>query len=102
MDLRTPSFPPPVQSTPPSFSPTPWHAPSDRRDYGLALGAIVAIVAIVAVCMAMVQGREPLGPSEWDQRVAPLVAFVEDARGYEFAHPIYVEFLTPEQYRAEA
>ena len=43
-----------------------------------------------------------LGPSEWDPRVAPLVAFVEEARGYTFAHPVYVEFLTAEQYRAYA
>jgi hypothetical protein len=102
MDLRTPSFPPPAQSTPPSFSPSPWNARSDRRDYSFASVAALAIVAIVAACIAMVQGREPLGPSEWDPRVVPLVEFVEETRGHEFAHPVYVEFLTPEQYRAHA
>ena len=102
MDLRTPSFPPPVESTPPPFSPSPWNAPSDRRDYSFAAGAVVAIVAIVAACIALVNGHEALGPSEWDPRVAPLVAFVEKTRGHAFVHPVYVEFLTPEQYRAHA
>ena len=62
----------------------------------------MAIAAIVAACIAMVQGREALGPSEWDARVVPLVEFVEKTRGHHFAHPVYVEFLTPEEYRAHA
>ena len=102
MDLRTPSFPPPVQTPPPSLAPSSWNAPRDRRDHAVAAGAVVAIVAIVAACIAMVRGHEALGPSEWDARVLPLVEFVEEARGHQFAHPVHVEFLTPEEYRAHA
>jgi hypothetical protein len=41
-------------------------------------------------------------PDEWDPRVADLAAFVEDARELDFAHPVHVDFLTAEEYRAEA
>jgi hypothetical protein len=39
--------------------------------------------------------------TEWDPRVADLAAFVEEARGLEFVHPIPVEFLSPEEFSAE-
>ncbi|HUP73723.1 MAG TPA: hypothetical protein VM282_11845 [Acidimicrobiales bacterium] len=102
METRTPRLPAPVYSAPPSFAPNSWDQRSNRRDFGFAGGAVVAIVAIVAACIAMVAGREPLGPSQWDARVAPLVTFVEEARGHKFAYPVFVEFLTAEEYRAQA
>jgi hypothetical protein len=39
--------------------------------------------------------------TEWDPGVADLAAFVEEARGLEFDHPIPVEFLSPEEFSAE-
>ncbi|MEO5839725.1 MAG: hypothetical protein ABIQ73_30995 [Acidimicrobiales bacterium] len=101
MDTRTP-LPAPVYPTPTPSAPNPWDTRRNRRDSGFAAAAVVAIVAIVAACIAMVAGREPLGPSEWDARVVPLVSFVEEARGHPFAHPVYVKFLTAEEYRAES
>src|SRR5690606_30912447 len=38
-------------------------------------------------------------PDRWDERVAPLVSFVERTRGLRFEHPVSVYFLTPAQYR---
>jgi hypothetical protein len=72
------------------------------RDHAFAGGAVVLIAAIVAACIALVYDHEALGPREWDPRVAPLVDFVEEARGHDFVHPVHVEFLTPEEYRAHA
>ena len=37
----------------------------------------------------------PSHPDEWDPRVVDLAAFVEDERGLDFDHPVYVDFLTP-------
>src|SRR5688572_13338187 len=102
MDTRPPTLSTPVYPTAQPFAPDSWDQRSNRRDIGFAIGAVVLIAAIVAACIAMVHGREALGPSEWDPRVAPLAAFVEEARGYTFAHPVYVEFLNAEQYRAIA
>ena len=42
----------------------------------------------------------PSHPDEWDPRVADLAAFVEDERGLDFDHPVYVDFLTPAEYTA--
>jgi hypothetical protein len=40
----------------------------------------------------------PSFPPAWDGRVAPLAAFVEEKRGLKFKHPVFVDFLTAEQY----
>jgi hypothetical protein len=101
MDTRTP-LPAPAYPTPPPFAPDSRDARTSRRDVGYTSAAVVAIVSIVATCIAMAAGREPLGPSEWDARIVPLVSFVEEERGHTFAHPVYVEFLTAEQYRSES
>jgi hypothetical protein len=40
----------------------------------------------------------PSYPDAWDPRVADLAAYVEDERGHEFEHPVYVDFLSPAEY----
>ncbi len=40
----------------------------------------------------------PDHPDEWDPRVADLAEFVEDERGRQFDHPVYVDFLNDEEY----
>ncbi|TML06833.1 MAG: hypothetical protein E6G39_20935 [Actinobacteria bacterium] len=101
MDTRTPPLPP---AYPPNqlFATNSWEQRPSRRDRGFTVAAAIAIVAIVVGCIAMVNGRDPLVVVQWDPRVAPLVAFVEEERGYSFHHPVEVQFLTAEQYRAEA
>jgi hypothetical protein len=102
METRTPPLPTPVYSTPRQFVPNSWEARRGHREFGFTIGAGVLVVALVAACVAFVQGHDPLGPSEWDPRVLPIVEFVEKERGYSFHHPVFVEFLTAEAYRAKA
>ncbi|CAN5270393.1 hypothetical protein BH18ACT4_BH18ACT4_01280 [soil metagenome] len=44
----------------------------------------------------------PEMPVEWDARVVDLVGFVEGARGLAFQRPVVVDFLSAEQFSAEA
>jgi hypothetical protein len=37
-------------------------------------------------------------PKDWDERIEPIAAFVEQAAGKTFAHPVEVEFLTDEDF----
>ncbi|MET0902422.1 MAG: hypothetical protein ABWZ52_04210 [Acidimicrobiales bacterium] len=54
------------------------------------------------VGVVVVSGDDgPSHPEEWDPRIVDLAAFVEDERDLEFDHPVFVDFLTPEQYTAE-
>lgn len=103
---------PPVPPPPP-FPPTagdPWApgrwappAPPRRRHRVWAVVGVVAgllLIGIVAAAVVPLLGhRGPGHPSRWDPRVADLAAFVEDERGLDFRHPVYVDFLTPAEYR---
>jgi hypothetical protein len=60
----------------------------------LVLGAVVVVADRLG-------DDGPSHPDEWDPRVADLATFVEDARGLEFEHPVYVDFLTAAEYTAE-
>ena len=60
--------------------------------------ACVVAVAVAAALVVFVLDDDEERPSEWDERVADLVAFVEDERGHEFDHPVPVDFLTDEEY----
>lgn len=61
------------------------------------------MVAVVAGALAAIAAVEtgPDRPDEWDPRVADLVDFVEGARDLDFDHPVYVDFLTAEEYTSE-
>ena len=65
----------------------------------LAVGTVVAVLGVAVV--VLVPDGGPAHPDQWDPRVADLAAFVEHERGLDFEHPVYVDFLTPEQYSAE-
>ncbi|MCP3854709.1 MAG: hypothetical protein GY745_04560 [Actinomycetia bacterium] len=60
------------------------------------LPGVVGILATVAGfgwLGGWVASREaPLHPDEWDPAVAELAAFVEEYRGLEFEHPVWVDF----------
>ena len=66
------------------------------------------VVAVVLLGLAGVGGLLAVThfksdyPKEWDPRVKDLAAFVERSRGLTFKHPVYVDFLSAAEFRAEA
>ena len=63
--------------------------------------AIVALLASAAVVVVVRLDRGPDHPDAWDPRVEALVAYVEEERDLDFDHPVYVDFLTPDEYSEE-
>jgi hypothetical protein len=105
MPLDPPPPPPPAALPPPpaavpTIPPPPPHAAPRASAAVRALGAGIAAVLTIAVVAVVgrVADSDDDHPDEWDPRVAELAAFVEDERGLEFDHPVYVDFLTPEEY----
>ena len=124
-EFPPPSYPPPSTPPPgpwgvayppgPAYPPSPAHPPDPMGPMGpmgpgqappassgssrvpLLVGVTVAVVAVVAAGLWFMREDSPY-PSEWDERVVDLVDFVEDERGHEFGNPVYVDFLTEEQY----
>jgi hypothetical protein len=62
----------------------------------LVVGTVLAVVA--AAVLVLLPAGGPPHPDEWDPRVADLAAFVERERALAFEHPVYVDFLTDEEY----
>jgi hypothetical protein len=68
------------------------------------VAAVIGVVVVLGLVLAVMRVLQPSGPShpdQWDPRVADLAAFVEDERGLSFEHPVYVDFLTADEYTAE-
>lgn len=89
-------FPPPPPS--PSF-------PTSRFSraipaIGVAVAGTLAVAAFSIVTHTFDESGPP-HPDRWDPRVERLVSFVEDERGHRFKHPVFVDFLTPEEYTDE-
>lgn len=89
--------PPPSPLPPPPAADRP---PRSGRFLPALAVAIVGVLAVAAVSMAtgMFDDDDLPHPDAWDPRVAPLADFVEKARGLEFDHPVFVDFLLPEDY----
>lgn len=67
------------------------------------MAGLVAVVVFAGVgAYTLLRDSGPSYPDEWDPRVLDLVAFVEEERGLEFAHPVHIDFLTPEEYSSAA
>lgn len=65
-----------------------------------ALAGIIGGLLVLNV-IALITINPSTYPKKWDARLAPLAAFVEDARHLRFEHPVPVRFLTPEEYKKE-
>ncbi|HYH48915.1 MAG TPA: hypothetical protein VEG38_05135 [Acidimicrobiia bacterium] len=90
-------------------------APRRARRVPVAVGTVVALLAgAMAFVVVRQDGGEAAGakpvksaeppkhPSAWDPRLTDLVDFVEKDRDLRFEHPVYVDFLTPEEYKTSA
>src|SRR5687768_1265701 len=93
------TLPPPPPPPPPGrgFEPPP---PRPRQPrWVVALGIVIAAVVAIGAVSAVVKLRSDEDhPDEWDPRVADIAAFVEDERGLDFDHPVFVDFLSAEEY----
>lgn len=87
--------------TAPVVGPARRRAPLDPLTARL-IGAVV-IIAVFGAILAFA-GRRDDDPwaEDWDPAVAPLVTFVEGARGHRFLHPVHVDLLDEEAFRAYA
>jgi hypothetical protein len=90
--LSHPDLPPPPPPPPPPAGAT------RRRSAGRWALGCVAFGTAALVGWRLLAGSGPDHPDEWDPRVEDLAEFVEDQREREFDHPVYVDFLTDEEY----
>ena len=57
---------------------------------------------VVGGCAARSDDRRPNPyPDAWDAKIAPFAEIVEDERGLEFEHPIYVDFLSVKEFQKQ-
>lgn len=82
---------------------TQWIEPPRRgRRKAVALGVALLLLIGAAVAFgAWWLQRGPDFPDAWDSRVEPYVEAVEKERGLEFEHPVYVDFLSDEEFDEE-
>lgn len=92
---------PPMPPLPPLPDP---FAPKRSRRYIPALAVTIVgvlVVAALAIVTGVFDDDHLPHPDAWDPRVAELAEYVEGARGLDFEHPVFVDFLSPEDYTAE-
>ena len=94
---RAPPPPPALGTGARALGPAPSTSAAGPRRWPMALGVIVVgllLLGVVALVTDRLQSDGPEHPEAWDPRVEHLVRFVEDERGLDFDHPVYVDFLT--------
>jgi len=74
--------------------------PRRRRRWWVVAGLALALAA-AAVVVVVLRDGEDLYPQTWAKEVLPFVEVVEEERGLEFEHPVYVEFLPPDEFEQE-
>ena len=71
----------------------------------MVVGLTLAVVAVLVVGVFVFSRTRDHGvahPDQWDPRVLDIVHFDEKHRGLDFKHPVFIDFLTPEQYGERA
>jgi hypothetical protein len=102
--VRPAPAPPPAPLWPPPGVGPPPARRNSRAAVILGAAGCLTAIALIAAASFVFLGRDsgPGHPDEWDPRVAGLAAWVADERGLAFDRPVYVDFLTPAEYREEA
>ena len=54
---------------------------------------LAVLAAAATVYWLVIRDQGPPHPDAWDERVQDYVDIVEDERGLDFEHPVYVDFL---------
>ncbi len=74
----------------------------DRAPIGILVASAVIVLALIAGAGYVVLKGGRQYPSAWDDQSAPIASWVSKERELDFDHPVKVNFLTPEQYKARA
>lgn len=74
-----------------------------KRDLPYLIPGALVLAAVVTAGVLLIDRDDdgPSHPDEWDSRVDDLVEFVEDERGLEFDHPVYIDFLSEKDFKKE-
>jgi Putative metallopeptidase family (DUF6782) len=94
------------QSNPRSEPPSRPHYEDSSESAGI-WKSLAGIAGIMVVAGAIVGGavwfmqsnQSPANPDAWDDRVEEYVRVVEQSRGLSFENPVWVEFLSEEEFR---
>ena len=60
---------------------------------------MVVVLVVIGAAVALIAATKPY-PDAWDPRVEPFAAFVEQERGLQFEHPVYVDFIPDAEFDA--
>jgi hypothetical protein len=116
-----PPPPPPAWQPPPIGAPAPYGAtphgqqppfgaeppPAPPRHSAalilLVTGAVALVISgvTIAAWVTLKGDGGPSYPDDWDPRVEDIAQFVQTERGVLFEHPVYVDFLTDEEFTAD-
>jgi len=80
--------------TPAASKPRRWNRST------VVVAAVVVLALLAAGAVYVVRRERPSYPSAWDPRVAPIAAFVQNARGLTWKHPVSVQFLPTAEFDA--
>ena len=108
---------PPGGSPPPAWQPPPYgygepsegwppEAPKPKHTGAVVLaivGSVAIFLAGIGIAAWATFGRTtgPSYPDDWDPRVSDIAQFVQTERGVLFDHPVEVEFLSEDEFKAD-
>ncbi len=75
------------------------HDPHPAVRLVAALAVVLLVAGVATYAVRTVRDAPPAHPDRWDPGVADIAAFVEQAKGGPFEHPVFVEFLSDDEFR---